>query len=113
MMAIPHAAPGEVIDVGPLGSDLESTHTKTLIKTNDLEVIRLVLPKGKSIATHSAPGEITVHCIEGKATLATAGKSAALSPGTMLYLSSGEPHSVAAAENSTLLVTIVLPPRGK
>jgi quercetin dioxygenase-like cupin family protein len=113
MMAIPHAVAGEVIDVGPLGSNLESNHTRTLIKTHDLEVIRLVLPKGKSIATHSAPCEITVHCIEGQATLATSGKSAVLSAGTMLYLNAGEPHSVLASESSTLLVTMVLAAKGK
>jgi quercetin dioxygenase-like cupin family protein len=112
-VAIPHAAPGEVIDVRPLGKDIESAQTRTLLKTNDMEVIRLVLRKGKEIATHSAPGEITVHCIEGKATLSSAGKSSELIPGMMLYLTSGEPHSVHATENSTLLVTILLPARAK
>jgi quercetin dioxygenase-like cupin family protein len=108
-MAIPHAAPGEVIDVRPLGQAIESAQTTTLFKTYAMEVIRLVLRKGKEIATHSAPGEITVHCIEGKVTFTSAGKSCELTTGTMLYLASGEPHSVQASENATLLVTILLP----
>jgi quercetin dioxygenase-like cupin family protein len=74
-----------------------------------MEVIRLVLRKGKEIATHSAPGENTVHCIEGKVTFTSAGKSCELTTGTMLYLAAGEPHSVQASENATLLVTILLP----
>lgn len=107
-MAIPHAAPGEVIDVRPLGEAIETAQTRTLVKTNAMEVIRLVLRKGKEIATHSAPGEITVHCVEGKVTITSAGKSCELTTGTMLYLASGEPHSVHASEDSTLLVTILL-----
>lgn len=107
-MAIPHAAPGEVIDVRPLGEAIASAQTRTLFKTNALEVIRLVLRTGKEIATHSAPGEITVHCVEGKATVALADKSCELNAGTMLYLAAGEPHSVHASEDSTLLVTILL-----
>ena len=108
-MAIPHAAPGEVIDVRPLGEAIESAQTRTLFKTNAMEVIRLVLRKGKEIATHSAPGEITVHCLEGTVAFKSPGKSCDLKTGTMLYLAAGEPHSVQAAENATLLVTILLP----
>jgi quercetin dioxygenase-like cupin family protein len=108
-MAIRHAVPGEVIDVRPLGKDFETPQTRTLFKTKDMEVIRLVLRKGKDIATHSVPGEITVHYFEGRATLTASGRACELTPGTMLFLNSGEPHSVQAAEDSSLLVTILLP----
>lgn len=107
-MAIHHAAPGELIDIRPLGQSLTTTPTKTLIKSNELEVIRLVLPMGKDIPSHSAPGEITVQCIEGRASFSAAGQSRVLTPGTMLYLGAGEPHSVHAEEESSLLVTILL-----
>src|SRR5512144_22045 len=46
-MAIPHAKPGEVIDVRPLGSALAQAKTTTLVKTPTLEVIRLIIPEGK------------------------------------------------------------------
>ena len=107
-MAIHHAAPGEVIDIRPLGENVTTERTKTLVKTKDMEVIRLVLPKGKDIPTHTAPGEITVQCIEGRAIFSASGKNYELIPGKMLYLNSGEPHSVHAEENSSLLVTILL-----
>jgi len=107
-MAIHHAAPGEVIDVRPLGEKLASAQTSTLLKTNSLEVIRLVLPQGKEIATHAVSGEITLHCIEGKAAIASTGKACELVSGSMLYLTAGDPHSVRAVEDSTLLVTILL-----
>ena len=43
LMAIPHAQPGEVIDIRPLGARLKESVTSTLIKTETLEVLRLVL----------------------------------------------------------------------
>ena len=64
-MAIPHAKPGTVIDVRPLGGKLANTTTATLLKTNSLEVIRIVMPAGKDISRHNVPGEITVQCLEG------------------------------------------------
>ena len=42
-MAIPHAKPGEVIQL-PLGTALGSSKTTTLVKTADLELIRLRTP---------------------------------------------------------------------
>ncbi len=45
-MAIPHATPGELIDVRPLGARLTERITTTLIKTDSLEVLRLVIPAG-------------------------------------------------------------------
>ena len=59
-MAIPHAQPGEVIDVRPLAERLAASITKTLIKTQHVEVIRMVLPAGKVLTQHKAPGEIVV-----------------------------------------------------
>ena len=46
VMAIPHAQPGEVIDVRPLGPALAGAMTTALVKTESLEVIRLVIPRG-------------------------------------------------------------------
>lgn len=65
-MAIEHAKPGEVVDVRPLGAVLADSKTQTLFKAKNLEVVRLVMPAGKEISEHEAPGEITVQCLEGK-----------------------------------------------
>ncbi len=59
-MAIPHAKPGEVVNLRPLGAALATTETKTLVKTKDIEVIRLIVPAGKEIPAHKAKGEIVV-----------------------------------------------------
>lgn len=107
-MAISHAAPGEVIDVRPLGQAVAQTKTRALIKTDAIEVLRLVVPAGKEIAEHQAPGEITVQCLEGRVVFSAGGESRELGGGEMLYLSAGERHSVRGVEDASLLVTIVL-----
>ena len=107
-MSIEHAKSGGVIQL-PLGPVLSSSKTTTLIKSADLEVIRLVLPAGKEIPTHKAPGEITVQCLEGRVAFTAEGKTQDLTPGRLLFLAAGEPHAVKGVEDSSLLVTIILP----
>jgi len=106
-MAILHAQPGEVIDVRPLATSLASSETKALIKTPQVEVIRMVLPAGKIISEHKAPGEIIVQCLEGDITFTTMGEPKQLRAGDMLYLAAGEPHALEAAKDSSFLLTIV------
>jgi quercetin dioxygenase-like cupin family protein len=107
-MSVPHLKSGEVVHL-PLGKSLPSIKTTTLAKTTDLEVIRLVVPTGKEIPTHKAPGPITVLCVEGRVLFNANGKSKELGPGDFLHLSAGEPHAVKGIEHSSLLVTILLP----
>jgi quercetin dioxygenase-like cupin family protein len=108
-MAIPHAKPGEVVDVRPLGSALASAQTKTLVRAEQVEVIRLVVPAGKEIEEHKAKGEIVVQCLEGRVAFTAFGKTQNLEAGTLLYLPTGEPHSVKGIENASLLLTVLLP----
>ena len=63
-MSIQYAKPNEII-ASPLGAALCYSKTTTVVKTADLELIRLVLPIGKAIPTHQAPCEITVQRLEG------------------------------------------------
>ncbi len=110
-MAIPHAQPGEIIDISPLGTSLAASKTHTLAKTDDAELIRLVLPKGKELATHKAPGQIIVQCLEGRVTFTAMGSDRELAPGQLLYLLPGEPHSLRAVEDASVLLTILFPKR--
>jgi quercetin dioxygenase-like cupin family protein len=108
-MAIPHAKPGDVVDVRPLGSALASSQTATLFRAEQVEVIRLVVPAGKEIAEHKAKGEIVVQCLEGRAAFTAFGKTQTLEAGKLLYLPMGEPHSVKGVEDASLLLMILLP----
>ena len=107
-MAIEHARPGEVVDVQPLGSALADTKTRTLFKTNNVELVRMVMQAGKEISEHEAPGEIIVQCIEGKIAFKAIGKTTELEAGQLLYLAAEEPHSVKCIEDASFLLTILL-----
>ena len=108
-MAVPHAKPGEVVDVRPLGSALASAQTKTLVRAEQVEVIRLVVPAGNEIEQHKAKGEIIVQCLEGRVAFTALGKTQTLEAGKLLYLPTGEPHTVKGVEDASLLLTILLP----
>lgn len=106
-MAIPHALPGELISVAPYGADLASEVTHAIFKSEQLEVIRVVLPAGKEYTGHISPGELTIQCIEGQVRFD--GKtSALLSPATMVYVPPNVPYTLTAVDNASLLVTIRL-----
>ena len=106
-MSIPHAGPGEVVDVRPLGAALAAATTRTLVKTDALDVIRMVVPAGKEIPTHVATGELIVQCLEGKIAFTACGKTHDLEAGRLLYLPAGEPHSLRGVEDGSLLLTVV------
>jgi quercetin dioxygenase-like cupin family protein len=108
-MSIPHANPGEVVDVRPFGAALATATTRTLVKTAFLDVIRMVIPAGKEIPTHRAKGEIVVQCLEGKIAFTACGVTHEMEAGHLLYLPTGEPHSLKGIEDGSLLLTIVLP----
>jgi quercetin dioxygenase-like cupin family protein len=107
-MAIEHAAPGELIDVRPLGRHVRESDSRTLIRTTHLEVFRYALPAGKSIRQHSAAGLMILQCIEGRISFFARGRTQTLAAGDMLYLDDAEPHALDALEDSSLLVTILL-----
>jgi quercetin dioxygenase-like cupin family protein len=107
-MAIHHAMPAEVFDVRPLGSALRESRTTVLVKTDTLEVIRIVLPAGKQLPPHRVSGEITVQCLEGRMVFDADGTEHELSAGQMLYLAGGATHAVRGITDSSLLVTILL-----
>jgi quercetin dioxygenase-like cupin family protein len=107
-VSIPHAKPNEVIDISPLAAQLAEFKTHTLFKSQQIEVLRLVLPAGKVIAQHKAPGEITVQCLEGRVAFTAAGQTQELTASRLLYLTAGQLHALEALEPSSLLVTIAL-----
>ncbi len=107
-MAIHHAEPGEVIDIRPLGSRLAQAVTTTLAKSDQLEIIQLILPAGKKIAPHKVGSPITVQCLEGRVEFQVFGQWQTLEAGQMLFLNRGEIHSVKSLEDSSVVITIHL-----
>ncbi len=107
-MAIPHAFPGEPVDLLPAGESLTEQRTTALVKNDRFEVIRLVLPKGREVChEHQVAGPITVQCLAGRAEIEVEGSRHDLSAGRWLYLESGEPHTLRGLEDSLVLLTIL------
>lgn len=106
-MAQEKIAPGEVINLYDLHDEMPADATLALMKTSDMEVIRMVLPKGKEVTEHSVDGQISVQCLEGKVTFATGNRAHELTKGDWLYLERHQPHSLQAQQQSVLLVTIL------
>lgn len=106
-MATHHASPAEVVDLETWAQDLPNEKTKAIVKTDEMELARLVIPAGKEIPTHKVTGPIIVHCISGKIELTAMGETQVLLPNQLLYLMPDEPHLVKAVEDSVVLLTII------
>lgn len=106
-MATHHATPGEVVNLETWAEDLATDQTKAIVKTEEMEIIRLVIPAGKDIPNHKVSGPITVHCIKGRIEFTAMGATQELAQGELLHLMPGEPHSVKAVENAVVLLTII------
>jgi len=106
-MSLHHPAPGELIDVRPLGDKLVEAASIALARTDDFEVMRLVMPKGKSIPEHSVPAELTLQCLEGTIEVKALDKTQALQAGQMLYFDENTPYALYAPENSSVLMTVL------
>ena len=107
-MAIAHAAPGQLVDVLPLGSQLSEARTSALFKTDELEVMRVVLPAGKTVPAHKVRGEITIHCLEGEVELMAGGQTQRMKAGQLVWLEGSVDPALKAIHDASLLVTIVL-----
>lgn len=107
-MALQHAASGERIPLQRSDADIAHFTSVALAKTDNMELIRLVLPKERSMPEHMVEGEITLQCLEGEIVCNAHGSSTVLKPGEMLFLLGGVPHSVQANVDSVALLTILL-----
>jgi quercetin dioxygenase-like cupin family protein len=104
-MALHHFAPGEKVRLDSLAESAGGRAT-ALVKTDRFEAAQLRLGAGEEIARHSVPGYATVHCLAGRVVLET-GEEIEMAAGDWLYLDRGQAHSVRAAEDSRLLLTIL------
>lgn len=107
-MALPHASSGQVVDILSSEGTLPSPNSFALFKSEQLEVMRVVLPAGKAFPPHRVAGEITVQCLDGRIDFSIDGVSQELRAGQLLHLKAGVPHGLVGIEDASALVTIVL-----
>jgi quercetin dioxygenase-like cupin family protein len=107
-MALAHVQYGQVVDVQPLGDALAGARSHALFKSDDLEVMRLVLRAGQSMPAHAVQGEVTLQAIEGSVEVGGNGAATELRAGQLVHFAGGDLHSVRALEDASLLMTIAL-----
>ena len=64
-MALPHASHLDIINVAPLGDQLQGAVSTSLIKTDRIQLLHIVLPAHKDRPVHHVDDECTIHCLEG------------------------------------------------
>ena len=111
-MAIDHAASGEVVDVRPLNDQLAESISTALFKSDQLEVMRIVLRAGQVIPEHHVAGEMTIQCIEGAVEVHAHGRAQVLEAGRLMRLDANVPYELHAVDNTSLLITMSMLNRG-
>jgi quercetin dioxygenase-like cupin family protein len=106
-MATHHASPSEIVDLETWAQDLPYEHSKTIVKTDEFELARLVFPAGGEFPNHKVSGPIVVQCIKGEIEFIAMGTTRILKPDQLVYLAPDEPHSVRAISDSVVLLTII------
>jgi len=106
-MATHHASPGEIVNLDTWAEDLASEKTKAIVKTDKMQLARLFIRAGNELPNHKVSGPIIVHCIKGRIQFTAMATTQEISQGELIYLMSGEPHSVSAIEDSIVLLTII------
>ena len=106
-MATHHASPSEIVDLKTWGQELLYEHAKTIVKTHEMELARLVFPAGGEFPNHRVSGPVVIHCVEGEIEFTAMEAMQTLKPGQLLYLMPEEPHSLRAITHAVVLLTII------
>ena len=107
-MALPHAQPLDVISVRPLGPELAGAVSTSLLKTDRIQLLHLVLPARHDQPPHHVADECTIHCLEGDVEVVMPSGNRRLGPGQLVVLPGGQQHSLSARADSAVLMTLLL-----
>ena len=107
-MALPHAKHLDVINVGPLGKELHGQVSTSLIKTDRIQLLHLVLAPHQDQPQHHVDDECTIHCLEGEGEVVLGVGVRHLRPGNVIVLPPREAHSLRARSEAAVLVTLLL-----
>jgi quercetin dioxygenase-like cupin family protein len=107
-MALPHAQLLDVIGARPLGAGLADAASTSLIKTERLQLLHLVLPAHRDVPEHRVDDECTLHCLEGVVEVITGTVTRQLSAGELVVLPALQRHSLRARTDCAVLATLLL-----
>ncbi|MCC7059496.1 MAG: cupin [Burkholderiaceae bacterium] len=106
-MALPHATSGDVVEVRNPAEQIADAPSTAIVRDGHIEVMRLLLPAGKSLPEHAVPGPMTLHCLEGVVDVRAHGASRPMRAGELMYLAGGAAHALHALEDAFVLATVV------
>jgi quercetin dioxygenase-like cupin family protein len=107
-MALQHAKAGEIVDLSPKGAALAGERSTAIVKTDQFEAIRLIVPSGGILKSHKVSGRLMLHCLEGRVRLELAGGAIELKANEWVHLDGGAAHGVRGIEDASLLLTVLL-----
>ena len=107
-MALPHAQHMDIINVAPMGENLEGAVSTSLIKTDRIQLLHMVLAAHQDQPQHHVDDECTIHCLEGDVEVVTGGGVRRLRPGNVIVLPAKQQHALRARAESAVLVTLLL-----
>lgn len=107
-MALPHASTLDVISVAPLGEQLREARSTSLIKTQRIQLLHLVLPAHKDRPVHHVDDECTLHCLEGVVEVVLGAGTRQLRAGNVIVLPPRERFSLRARTDCAVLMTLML-----
>jgi quercetin dioxygenase-like cupin family protein len=107
-MALPHAKLLDVINVAPMGPELEGQVSTSLIKTDRIQLQHLVLAPHQDQPQHHVDEECTIHCLEGEVEVVMGSGVRKLRAGNVIVLPAQQQHSLRARATSAVLVTLLL-----
>ena len=85
----------------------DASQVTTVLKTDAVKVMQLLVPAGQKIPIYEAEGEIILHCLQGSVAVSALGRVQTVRSGELLYLGANEPFSIEGAETASLLATVV------
>lgn len=113
-MALKHANPLEVIDLFHRPAvEPEPPVSVSLLRTTDVQIIRLVLPAGHHMPSHHVHGVVTLQCLDGRVDIDASGRLCTLDAGQLVMLAGDEPHSLYAPVPAVVLLTLMHNVRGQ
>ena len=97
-----------MINVSPLGDQLPDAVSTSLIKTDRIQLLHLVLPAHKDMPVHHVDDVCTIHCLEGVVEIVMGTGSKQLVAGNVIVLPAKQRHALRARTDCAVLVTLIL-----
>lgn len=100
----------EVKKIRARGLDVSAT---TLLKSDTLRLVLMVLKKGGKLAEHHADGRLLLQVLEGQIEFEAENNGQRLDAGMVVSVEAHVPHAVIALNDAVVLLTIAWPSRGE